>query len=82
MVLAGCWSYQPSGDGSVGVSQQKSMAPEFELERVTGGTLSSSDLKGKVVIVDFWATWCEPCKVEMPLMETLHRTLARDGLRV
>jgi len=82
MVLAGCWSYQPSGDGSVGVSQQKSMAPEFELERVTGGTLSSSDLKGKVVIVDFWATWCEPCIAEIPNYNRIQDTYAARGVEV
>jgi thiol-disulfide isomerase/thioredoxin len=44
----------------------KGPAPDFELENVAGGKLKAADLKGKVLIVDFWATWCEPCIAEIP----------------
>jgi peroxiredoxin len=41
-----------------------------------------ADYRGQVILLNFWATWCEPCKVEMPSMEAVHRDFARHGLRV
>jgi cytochrome c biogenesis protein CcmG/thiol:disulfide interchange protein DsbE len=41
-------------------------APDFELENIAGGKVKSADLKGKISIIDFWATWCEPCWTEVP----------------
>ncbi len=55
-------------------------APEFELKGPAGKPLSLSELKGKVVFVNFWATWCLPCIEEMPALEKLHQELQKDGL--
>jgi peroxiredoxin len=51
-------------------------APDFALADVSGRTWQLSDLKGKVVFVNFWATWCKPCRDEMPSMEALNRAMA------
>ena len=57
-------------------------APDFNLMGMDGETHSLEDLKGKFVLVNFWATWCNPCKVEMPLLEKLHQTLKSEKFTV
>ncbi|TYO99489.1 peroxiredoxin [Geothermobacter ehrlichii] len=57
-------------------------APEIDLETVDGGRMSLSSLRGKVVLVNFWATWCPPCKQEMPSMERLYARLHDRGLEI
>ena len=51
-------------------------APDFRLKRLRGSELSLAEFKGKVVLLDFWATWCAPCRQEMPDFEKLHRELS------
>ena len=52
-------------------------APNFELKDPAGKQLSLKDLRGKVVFLNFWATWCPPCIEEMPAMEKLHQELTK-----
>ncbi len=47
-------------------------APDFTLENRAGGTVSLSDLRGEVVLLNFWATWCPPCREEMPLLDQIY----------
>lgn len=54
------------------------MAPDFTLEDTKGNKVTLSALRGKVVMVNFWATWCPPCKEEMPSMERLNKFMAEE----
>ena len=53
-------------------------APDFQLEDTEGNLVSLSGLRGKVVLVNLWATWCPPCREEMPSMERLHNAMAGE----
>ena len=58
------------------------MAPGFALVDLDGKKVSLADYKGKPVVVNFWATWCAPCKLEMPWFEEFSRKYAEQGLVV
>jgi len=60
------------------------MAPDFELQILQGKgkTLQLSSLKGKAVVVNFWATYCDPCKIEMPWLADLQKKYGPQGLQV
>ncbi|MCM3116350.1 TlpA family protein disulfide reductase [Neobacillus sp. MER 74] len=53
-------------------------APDFELKTLTGEKVKLSNLKGKKVMLNFWATWCPPCKAEMPAMEQFSKQMPKD----
>jgi len=57
-------------------------APPLRLPALDGGTVDVASFRGKVVVVNFWATWCPPCVEEMPSLEKLHRALGPEGLVV
>ena len=57
-------------------------APPFTLKGVKGSTVSLASYKGKVVLLDFWATWCRPCRIEMPRVEALYKEFKARGLVV
>jgi peroxiredoxin len=62
--------------------QTGSEVPDFRLPSLAGGETALDSYRGKVVVLNFWATWCPPCVAEMPSLERLHRTLAPEGLAV
>jgi peroxiredoxin len=56
------------------------LAPDFSLTDMNDKPYRLSDFRGKVVFLNFWATWCKPCREEMPSMEVLNKNFEKDGL--
>ena len=65
-----------------GVVKVGDEAPNFQLRDLAGNVVSLSQLRGKVVLLNFWATWCGPCRVEMPAMEQLYRSYSRKDFEI
>jgi peroxiredoxin len=79
LLLLAC-SDQQNGTVTSQGADKGQPAPDFTLTDMQGQQVSLSDLKGKVVILNFWATWCPPCREEMPSMEMLYRKYKDQGL--
>lgn len=57
-------------------------APDFRLNTLEGGTIQLSDLRGQPVVVNLWASWCSPCKAEMPALQRVYQDTRAGGLQV
>ena len=70
-----------SGSAKIQKMEIGKTAPDFVLQDANGKVWQLSKLKGKVVFVNFWATWCKPCRDEMPSMEALNKAMTGSRSR-
>ena len=80
LALSGCSEPESELQPVAATPTQGQPAPNFTLTDMEGAEVSLDGLRGKVVIVNFWATWCPPCREEMPSMEKLHQQFKDQGL--
>ena len=69
-------------EANIRLLSKRADPPDFTLPLLTGENGTLSAYKGKVVILNFWATWCPPCRAEMPSMETLYQRFKDQGLEI
>ncbi len=82
MLYFGYHQARRTGAGSAPRLTQSSVAPDFSLEALDGKSLRLSDFRGKAVLLNFWATWCGPCKIEMPWFVDLQKEYGSQGLQI
>ena len=75
LLVTGC-----SDSSEQSVAQLGQPAPDFELQNLEGQTVSLSDFRGKTVLLNFWATWCPPCRGEMPYLQQVHEEWSDSGV--
>jgi len=82
LLLASAIIYTIATRNSVDILKVGDAAPDFELVDLEGNTHRLSDYRGEGVFLNFWGTWCAPCKEEMPHMEKLHHEFGGDGVNI
>ena len=81
LLIPGC-SSQSKPAGSAQGPQVGKLAPDFQLPSLNGQSVSLSDFRGKPVLLNFWATWCGPCRFEMPFIQGIYEEWSDKGLVV
>ena len=85
LVVTGCSSTPAPDQGTqsaVEGTQPGNLAPNFQLPNLDGETVSLSDLRGKPVMLNFWATWCPPCRAELPYIQQIYEEQSTRGFVV
>ena len=77
VLLPGCASPGPATEYG---SEVGKLAPDFTLTGLDGQEVSLSDFRGKPVLINFWASWCGPCRIEMPLLQEVYEQWTSKGL--
>lgn len=77
-----CLSVTTHAQGGLKAYSPRTAAPAFSLEGADGKQYQLADFAGKVLVVNFWATWCPPCRKEMPSMQRMWRALQADGVEL
>ena len=63
-------------------AEEFNLAPEYQVTALDGQTVSLADYRGKVILINLWATWCEPCIEEMPLLEDLYQKFPQTDFEI
>jgi peroxiredoxin len=76
------WRLSPQAGAALGVASMNEAAPRFHVTTLDGAPVTPDSLRGKVVLLNFWATWCPPCRVEMPGFQDVYEEHRADGFEV
>ncbi len=83
MLWAGIHVARKNGTtAQVGGEVRGQVAPDFQLQTIDGKNMKLSDFRGKAILLNFWATWCGPCKIEMPWFVELQKQYGPEGLQI
>ena len=76
------WRIAPQAGAALGIAAMNQAAPDFRLVTLDGAPISRDSLRGQVVLLNFWATWCPPCRIEMPGFQDVYDAHRDDGFIV
>jgi peroxiredoxin len=76
------WRAAPQVGAALGIASMHQAAPDFRVTTLEGRPVTLDSLRGRVVLLNFWATWCAPCRVEMPGFQDVHDEHRDDGFTV
>ncbi|MCB2178932.1 TlpA family protein disulfide reductase [bacterium] len=84
LIWTGVSAFLPGGTDTPGIAAPQAgfLAPEFTLTTLDDDTVSLADLRGQAVLVNIWASWCIPCRSEMPAMQRMYEEYSDDGFMI